>query len=300
MDFLLRSILFVPADNDKYREKAVSSDADAIAFDLEDAVAPGRKEAARDALRAYLDGAPGGRRKPFFVRVNATDSPWFTRDLTVCAHGLISGFLIPKVSSGGDIVFVDRMLDMIERAAGFQPGGFKLIPMIESARGIVGLTEIVSASRRIAAVSFGAYDYRNDMRVMAGATREFQRVPRALLAIAARAAGILSIDTPYFSVKDLEGLEAEKREAAGLGFTGSLIITPSHAPVCNDCFSPGESDIEYARGVLAAIGRAERDGTGIALYDGLMIDAPVRELAEYIRDYVRLTGGAFGEDDHER
>jgi citrate lyase subunit beta/citryl-CoA lyase len=265
-----------------------------LVFDLEDAISPENKSDARARLAKLLETLPDG--KPVFVRVNAVSSPWFTGDIEACALRRISGFLIPKVSSRADIIFADRLLRIIENAGrecACEPGKFKLMPLIETAQGIVNINDILNASKRIIAAAFGAYDYRSDMRIMASASSEFQWAPRALLAIAARAAGLLPIDTPYFSVKDMHGLEKEKREAAGLGYAGSLIITPRHATICNKCFSPGAKDIEYSHGVFAAIERAEREGLGVALHNGLMIDAPIKELAEYIRDYEQHINGGL-------
>jgi citrate lyase beta subunit len=283
MELLLRSMLFAPANNPIYMEKAVRSAADAVVFDLEDAVPSGGKDAARRMLTSFLEGG-GAAGRTAFLRVGAPNSPDMPRDLAVGIHPDITGFVAPKVSSADDLVFLDRMLGLIEREKGARRGGYKLLPMIENTRALMDLRAIVHASPRIVAVCFGSYDYRCDLRLMSDDGSLFMKFPRALIAAAARSAGVQAIDTPYFDVRDMDGLRAEKRDAFALGFSGSLIITPRHAGAVNECFSPSREMMAFADGALQAAEAARREGASLAVYEGIMIDEPVELLAREIRE----------------
>jgi citrate lyase beta subunit len=200
----------------------------------------------------------------------------------------ITGFIIPKTETEHDIHFISRLLTLLERERGYDDGRFLLAPMIEGVRAVTHIRDISISSSRIAAICFGGYDFRNDIKVISGSNPLFQLVPRALIAIAARSADVLPIDTPYFNIDDPDGLIAEKEEAAALGFAGSMVITPRHIETVNRCFSPSDENIAYARGVLCALDNAAASNSSYAKYDGLMIDAPIKSLAEYIMLYADI------------
>jgi citrate lyase subunit beta/citryl-CoA lyase len=284
MELHLRSMLFVPANNPAYVEKAMGSESDAIVFDLEDAVPPDGKAAARETLTSILPSTSGCG-KSIFIRVNAVNSPEFFRDIECGVNDFVDGFLVPKVRSAHDVKFTARLLSSIEAGKGYGQNRFLLIPLIESAAGILDIRRIASADARVCAISFGAYDFRTDMKIMGDGRTSFRFFPRAMIAVAARAAGILPIDTPYFAIDDPQGLAEDKEEAAALGFAGSLVITPRHIGEVNRRFSPTEADMKFANGVKDALSKAAEDGSSYAKYDGLMIDAPIRELADYILGY---------------
>jgi citrate lyase subunit beta/citryl-CoA lyase len=279
-------MLFAPANNPEYIEKALSSAADAVVFDLEDAVPAGGKREARALLKATLAaGRVSGRTA--FIRTNAPDSPDMPSDLATGMHPDIAGFVTPKVTSPDDLVFMDRMLGLIETEHGVKEVRYKLIPLIENTSALMNAAAIAQGSPRVVALCFGGYDYSSDLKLISDDRSLFHRLPRAMIAVAARSAGVQPIDTPYFAVRDMDGLRAEKEEAAALGFAGSLVITPRHIDIVNECFSPSEKAVAYAGGVLAAIDEAERNGASYALYDGLMVDAPIESLARHISDYAR-------------
>jgi citrate lyase subunit beta/citryl-CoA lyase len=284
-------MLFAPADNAKYIEKALMSAADAVVFDLEDGTPPSRKAAARELLTRYLDSG-AVKAKPAFIRTGRVDSPELTEDIAVGMHEDIDGFIIPKTDAEDDVMFADRLVSLIEKSRGFPAGRFRLIPMVETAAGVMNLSGIAGASARSVALCFGAYDYKNDLKVMADPPDIFHAVPKALLAAAARSAGLLPIDTPHFIIDDEDGLRAEKEEAFALGFAGSLVITPRHLDIVNECFTPSAAALRKSLDILDALKAAERAGAAYATYDGAMIDAPVRELAGYIASYAEATGSS--------
>jgi citrate lyase subunit beta/citryl-CoA lyase len=295
---LLRSMLFAPANNPTYIRKALSSEADAVVFDLEDAVPACGKQEARDILAAALPGGAGeALGKAAFIRTNAPDSPDITRDLAVGMHPGIRGFVTPKIASPDDLVFIDRTLGLMEAGHGFEAGRFKLLPMIENTSALMNITGIAHGSPRVIALCFGGYDYSSDLKLISDDRSLFHLLPRAMIAAASRSAGVQPIDTPYFAVKDIDGLRREKEEAVALGFAGSLIITPRHIEAVNECFSPSARAVIGAEGVLAAIADAERRGESYAMYGGLMIDAPIESLSRHIADYARrVAAGEGGEE----
>jgi citrate lyase subunit beta/citryl-CoA lyase len=279
----MRSLLFVPANNEKYFEKAVISEADALVLDLEDAVAASDKAEARRLLNSHLDDRTFNGQH-VYIRTNATNVPDIISDIRVGIHEDINGFLIPKISNIQDIQFASRLLDLLESERGFEKNSFSLVPMVETAGAVMNLKQIVKASNRISAVCFGGYDLRSELKIMNNAAVSFQAIPRALIVIAAREAGVLPIDTPYFILDDINGLKAEKDESFSLGFAGSLVINPRHISTVNECFTPDKATIGYAEKVVTAVEK----GGGCAVVDGRLVDEPVVELAQEIMDMMSL------------
>jgi citrate lyase subunit beta/citryl-CoA lyase len=286
MDLLLRSMLFVPTNNVDYILKAVKSAADAIILDLEDAIsAPFKDEARSRMVEAIDDGLFSAQ--TVFIRVNAPSTGLLSADVEAGMHDDVYGFLCPKVETPADVFAFDKAIAEAERLHGYPAGRFKIALLIETAAGILHLGEMLSESNRIVAAGFGAYDFRLSMGIMSETAKAFRYMPRAILAMQARSAGVLPIDTPYFAVKDIDGLRADKREAFELGFAGSMVITPAHIDVVNKCFTPDAQTIKYANGVLDSINEAKRSHAGVALYDGMMIDEPIRIMAEQTLEFMR-------------
>ena len=271
---LLRSLIFVPGNRPNMLERARTFNADIIMVDLEDSVPGGEKTNAR---RLAAEWVPELQRqgKRVMVRVNSLDTGLTRDELAVVIGPNLYGVSIGKVASARDLTEVDRIIMPLEAAAGLAPGQVKLIPWIENARAVMMAYQIAVATPRIVAVAFGAEDYTNDMGVQRTDHGEEAYFPRAMVALAARAGKVASLDTPFVSFRDPEGLRREARQARQLGYAGKFAIHPSQIEIINDTFSPLPEDVAYARQVVDAWNQAEAAGRGSVDLNGRMIDVPV-------------------------
>jgi citrate lyase subunit beta/citryl-CoA lyase len=258
--------------------KAREIDADELVLDLEDAVVPARKpEALQEVLAALADG--GWRAPKLAVRVNAPRTRWAHVELTALATATRGpdAVVVPKVQDAGDLAFVDRLLDGAELAAG-RESPLRVHALIETARGIVNLNEIVAASPRLEALVLGYADLAASVgRSRAGAARldGWIAMQDAVL-VAARAAGLAAIDGPYLAIDDAPGLAASAARAAELGFDRKWAIHPTQLGGIREAFAPSAAEIAQAQSVLEAIGSAAGAGAGALSLDGEMVDEPVR------------------------
>ncbi|MCH7706368.1 MAG: CoA ester lyase, partial [Chloroflexi bacterium] len=266
-----RSLLFVPGNREEMLTKAAGLPADVLVPDLEDSVPDGEKEHAREIVREVVKTlAQAGR--TVIPRINALDTGLARDDLAAVVGPNVYGITVGKVQSAWEIEQVSAILDDLERKAGIEVGHTRLIPWVESAMAIVNAYQIARSSPRIVAVAIGAEDFTNDMAVQRSDDGDEVRYARSVVAVAARAAGVLAIDTPYVNFRDVEGLEREVRSALPLGFKAKFAIHPGQLETINTLFSPSEEELEYARRVVAAFGEAEADGRGSTSLDGKMID----------------------------
>jgi len=279
---ILRSLLFVPANNWRLIESAKRiADADAIILDMEDAVPIDDKETARwfvgDAIRE-LKGAGHF----VVVRVNSISSGLIEEDLKAAVQRGVDAVMLPKAESRDDVLMLESMLLKEERAKGLEPIG--VIPLIESARGVLNADEIALGSGRIMALAFGAADYLRDLgRSYFTLSREEYELlfPRAQIVLAARNADVYAIDTPYLGLLiDLEGVAREARLALSLGFRGKMCIHPSHVKVINEVFTPSEKEVELAKKIVVAYEEAIKQGLGATSVDGRMIDRATYDQAK--------------------
>lgn len=278
----LRSFLFLPAHNRRFIDKALSSDADAIILDIEDGVPQSRRPEARANVVEF--GARGElSRKTVFVRLNPMDSDDFVRDVCELTIPGVDGFMPSKVETPEDVEFLDRLLGFFERRGGLPVGGFALAPLIETTGALERVGAIARASARLVALCFGGEDYLNDL----GSVFTYQESafvhPRAMVANAARANGLLPIDTPYLDVRD----EAGFRRCASLsyrnGFAGCLLINPCQIALANESYSPDAGKVALSRRVAAAVREASASGaSGVAMVDGSMVGPPMRKRAEAV------------------
>lgn len=280
---LFRSIIFVPGNRTNMLERAQSFEADIIMVDLEDSVPPAEKAIARELAKEWVPrlnrkGPIVGRK--IMVRVNSLDTGLTQDELAAVIGPDLFGISLGKPESAWDIKEADRIIAALESSAGVEPGQVKLIPWIENARAVMAVQQIAAASPRIVGIAFGAEDYTNDMGVRRSDTGEEVYYPRSLLPVAARAAGVTSLDSPFVRFQDPEGLAQDAQEARRLGYTGKFAIHPSQLEVINETFSPSLEEFEYARQVLEAWGRAEAVGRGSVALDGRMIDVPVLKRAQ--------------------
>jgi len=279
--FLMRSKLFVPASRPELFAKALAGDADAISFDLEDAVQESRKAEARGVLRDFLRQSsprPGG--KIVIVRVNGPTTPHFEADLTAVAGPVVDMINLPKPESADDVRAAADALARCEHANGVE-GPIGLLPNIESPRGLRLAAEIARAHPRVVGLQLGLGDLFEPFgidRADAQAVHAMQLAVR----LAAAEASIWACDTVYGTVSDPDGYTREANAARRLGFVGKSCIHPTQVPLANAVFRPTDGEIAAARRVVEAAQGAERDGVGAFLVDGRMIDVPFIKRAESI------------------
>ena len=294
----LRSLLFVPAVNPCRVGKALSSNADAVILDLEDAVAVSEKVKARSLVVDVLSQA---RRDGIYVRVNGVNTPWIVGDLMAAVGGRPAGIMLPKAECPEEIRRVDWLIGQLENEYGMSLGNIELLALVETARGVAKACEVASACPRVRRLAFGAVDYTLDMGIKLSGKGTELFYARSHLVVASRAAGIEGpIDTVYVNLKDDEGLREDCRVARELGFLGKLVIHPAQIATTNEIFSPAQSDIEYALKVVQAFDDAESQGIAAVQLDGKFIDYPVAAWAKRTLDVANQLGLLKGAEPHKK
>jgi citrate lyase subunit beta/citryl-CoA lyase len=271
---LLRSLIFVPGNRRDMLEKAGDFDADVIVADLEDSVPPAEKLNARQVVKEMAPTLSRPGRK-IVVRLNSLDTGLTHGELSAVLGAHLYGVSIGKVESAWDIKECDRMASTLEKEAGLGPGHVKIIPWIENSKAVMRVQGIATASSRVVGLAFGAEDYTDDMDIQRTDEGEEVYFPRAMVAVAARAAGVAALDSPYVRYRDEEGLRRDADQALKLGFKGKFAIHPAQLDIINTMFSPRSQDVEYARRVVEAWNEAESAGRGSTSLEGRMIDVPV-------------------------
>ena len=280
-EYLLRSMLYVPAYKENLIEKSLTASADAIIYDLEDSVPQVCKEKARMILEKHiLSGI--FQKKLTFVRINCLESDWLLEDLKHVFYKDIDGFVLPKINTAEELKVFDEMLSKMELDYGIENGHFKLIPLIETAEAVLDALAIARVTKRTIALGFGGEDYLNDIQGTHGNPPCAFDYPRATIVMAARATGILPIDTPYVGIRDEEGFLVEKRQSYEMGFAGVQILSPRQIEWAHQCFTPNEEEVKRAEAIVEAWNHAMEDGTAIAMYQDRMIGPPMKKRAENI------------------
>jgi citrate lyase subunit beta / citryl-CoA lyase len=292
-----RSLLAVPATRRKMVEKALASDADGVFLDLEDAVAPDNKAAAReDVVHALKELDWRGR--PALFRANALDTPYFYRDLIEVveeAGGALDAVMVPKVNRPEDLHAVSTLLSQLELATDLDPGKIKLEAQIESAEGLTNADAIARATSRLQTLHFGPGDFAASLRMpqtSIGVMDEWDeaypghRFHYAMqrIVVAARAAGVRVLDGPVADYSDEEGLHKSCLIARSLGFDGKWCIHPAQIEIVNEVFSPSDREVEWAKKVVAAYEEANAAGSGSVSVDGQMVDAASIKMARNTLD----------------
>ncbi len=269
-----RSMLFLPGNAPKMIINGNYLGSDAVIFDLEDAVAPDQKDAARLLVRNVL-GSLEFDRVETIVRINSIDTPYWQKDLEAIVPQKPDIIMLPKTGTARDVEVVDDYLTVLEAKLGMQEGSVRLMPLIETALGIENAYFIAAARKRVVALFLGAEDLTADLRCKR--TKEGREIDyaRSRMVNAARAAGVDVYDTPFTDVNDDEGIVADATYAKSLGFTGKASISPRHITAINTVFSPTKADIAYAYEVMDAIAEAKAQGKGAIALRGKMIDAPI-------------------------
>ncbi len=276
-----RALLFVPGDSRRKIEKAATLGADCVCLDMEDGVALNRKAEARAAIPAALAELDFGRSEKL-VRINRLGSGFEQADFDETIAGRPDGVVISKVESSTAIQWLDEQITAAEQRHGWPRGGIALLAMIETARGIVQLPAIASASRRLSALIFGAEDLAGD--IGATRTRAGWEVFYARSAVVTHAAayGLQALDMVYVDYRDTAGLISEARQAAEMGYVGKQVIHPDQVAPVHAAFTPDEAAIAYAQRVVAAFEAQQASGRGAFALDGKMADMPILRAAEQV------------------
>ena len=269
-----RSMLFLPGNAPKMIINGNYLGSDAVIFDLEDAVAPDQKDAARLLVRNVLRSITFDLVETI-VRINSIDTAYWQKDIDEILPQKPDIIMLPKTSTAADVLTVDAYLTEMEEKLGYEKNTVRLMPLIETALGVENAFAIASASNRVTALFLGAEDLTADLRCQR--TKEGREIDyaRSRLVVAARAAGVDVYDTPFTDVNDDEGIVADATYAKGLGFTGKASISPRHIDAINMVFSPTKKEILYAYEVMDAIALAKEQGKGAIALRGKMIDAPI-------------------------
>ncbi|MGE5620503.1 MAG: HpcH/HpaI aldolase/citrate lyase family protein [Sphingomonadaceae bacterium] len=275
---LLRTLLFVPGNRERMMEKAKGVNSDALIFDLEDAVPPAEKPTARRMVRDAIDSGDY-RRFKIFVRVNALTTNLLPDDLEAVVSPNLYGIVLPKVEYGEGVQKVHQMLLELESRLGLSAGHVKILPIIETVRGVLNVSQIAGSNDRLVGLSYGAEDFATDLGVERSREGTEGRYPMTMISLYARLTDVAAVDSVFSDVNDDEGLEENCRLAKQLGFRGKFVIHPKQIGLVNRVFTPSEQEIEYARQVVAAYDAAEARGEASVAVNGKMIDIPIAERA---------------------
>lgn len=300
---ILRSMLYVPANSWRMITNAVSEGADAVILDLEDGCPMAEKETGRVFAR---DSLPILKEQDLevYVRINSLETGLPETDISYVVTQGLDGIMLAKTESKEDIVWLDKLIQKEERKKGLEPNSTTIVALVETPKGILNLSEIISASKRVEAIAFGAGDFSREMGAGMGVSKltpeeYFTMVlfARSSIALTARATGVQAIDTPFFGlVIDLEGLRDEAEKVRLLGFSGKQLTHPRHVAIANEVFSPAKEEIDLAKQVVDAYKKAMASGLGATTIGGRMIDLGsfkraegILQLAETIKQKEKAT-----------
>jgi citrate lyase subunit beta / citryl-CoA lyase len=275
----LRSLLFVPGDSERKIEKSSQSNADAIVFDLEDSVAPGRKAEAREFVAAHLAGDTFNRSVQQWVRINPVSTPEALKDLAAIIRVKPAGILVPKAQNPAEVQRVSYYLDALEAQHALPIGSIKIIPVAtETAKAVLSLHQYEGVElSRLYGLTWGAEDLSADVGAATnkdddGRLSLTYRTARSLMLLAAKACAVEAVDGVFPDFKDIDGLKAACRAARREGFSGAFAVHPAQIDIINDAYSPSDEDIAHAERIIAAFA-AEPDA-GVVGLNGKMLDRP--------------------------
>lgn len=265
-----RSVLYVPAANDKALAKIASLACDVVVIDLEDSVAPGEKAAAREKLKGILANRPQGSAE-MVVRINALSSEWGMDDLLVAASCRPDGILLPKVDTARDVLEAGDALD-----DAFAPNELQLWAMIETPKAMLNIGAIAELGRdpasRLGCFVAGTNDLVKETGVLATPDRRYLVPWLMQMVLAARAGGIDLLDGVFNDFRDADGFARESREAANMGFDGKTLIHPSQIETANRAFAPTAAQLARAGEVVEAFAAPENQGKGVIRVGGKMTE----------------------------
>jgi citrate lyase subunit beta / citryl-CoA lyase len=285
-----RSLLFVPGINPRFVDKAKKLNADIICLDLEDSVLPSEKVTARKMIvPALKQRALYNLTENVYVRINSPESGISRKDLISTIQKGLDGIVVPKVSEESEIVELSGLITELEQKRGIEKNRIKLMPSIETAKGVVNAYSIAKADLRVNALIFGLYDFLHDMHLdHADNDGTGYSYARWKIPVDARAAGVVAIDAIWQKVDDIPGLRNDAASAKRLGYVGKSIIHPNHIEPVHEIFKPSKIEIGWATKVVNALGPSVRNGKGggVVKLEGKMIDAAHYKQAKAILDIV--------------
>lgn len=283
VDYLMRSLMFVPAHNFRLMDNSCRTQADVLLLDLEDSVQPvENKQIARDNIKQYIaDGK--FKNRILFPRVNDRESGHLLQDVYQLTIPGVAGFMYPKSTKGEDVYFFGKLLETIEAEKGFPIGTFKIIPLIETAGAVINIKDICNACpNRTIAIAFGCEDYMTDLQGIHDSEYSSIFTARSIIAMGAREAQIIPIDTVHIKVHDLEDLKKNLIVAKSLGFEGMLVLNPKELPLVHEYFSPSEDQVKWANDILKLSEEAIKEGKGVAVIGNKFIGPPMVKMANNI------------------
>lgn len=288
MKSLRRTMLFMPGNNPGMLQNAAILGADSIILDLEDAVSLTEKDSARVLVREaikFMDYSG----VEVVVRVNPLDNEFGPVDIDTIARVKPDTIMVPKADEE-EIKLADEMISKIEKEEGYEEGGIKLMPLVETAFGLENVYNIIKASKRVTGILLGGEDLTSDLGIKR--TKEGSEIfyARNKIATACRALKVDAIDTPFTDTNDYEGLKADTQRAKSLGMTGKAAINPRQIDTIHSVFAPSEAEIKHAVRVLEAMEEARKEGKGVFSLDGKMVDAPIINRAKTTVGLAKLLG----------
>lgn len=288
--YLMRSLMFVPAHNERLMNSASHSDADILLLDIEDSVQPvENKQIARDNIIKYVRSGMFNKYL-LFPRVNDRESGELLKDVTQLTIEGITGFMYPKSKKGEDVYFFGKLLETIEYEKGLPVGTFKIIPLIETTGAVMNIQDICNACpNRVIAVAFGCEDFVTDLGGKHDQDGLSIYTARAMVAMGAKACGVIPIDTVHINVHDLEDLERNLILSKKLGFEGMLILNPKELPLVHRYYSPSSEQVIWAEEMLRLSEEAIKEGKGVAIKDNKFIGPPMVKMAKGILEKHNLS-----------
>jgi len=289
MSALMRSLLFLPGNREKFLEKAATLDADGFIIDFEDSVPAAEKANARKCLAQFAPALAG---KSVWVRPNASDSAWFADDIAaICRTPGVAGILLPKAEHVAALREVDAALGREEKAAGLAAGSIRVILTIETARGAIRALDLAEAMPRTESIAFGGAqdgDLMTDLGCAFSTVSGSLEQARAHVLIAARAAGCrVPLDSVFANVKDAAGFEADTAHSRALGYRGRCLIHPSQIEPANRLYSPSAAEVAQSRRLVEAFDEAVGKGHASVLFEGRMIDVAMAKAARHVIEWAK-------------
>lgn len=285
---LMRSLMFVPGHNEKLLISASKSQADVLLLDIEDSVQPeSNKQCARELIKKFVIER-AFKNHQVFPRVNDRESGHLLKDVYELTIPGVDGFMYPKSKKGEDIYFFDKLLETIEYEKNITVGTFKIIALIETAGAVMNAQDICKASNRVVALAYGCEDFITDLEGIHDEESKSLFVPRALIAMAARANGVIPVDTVHIKVHDLPDLERNLKIARNLGFEGMLVLNPKELELVHKYFSPSQFDIADAKEMIELSNEFQNKGKGVAVKNGKFIGPPIVSAAKKILSKQKL------------
>ncbi|NQV84285.1 MAG: CoA ester lyase [Rhodospirillales bacterium] len=285
----IRSLLFTPGNHPGKVAKVFTVGADVAILDLEDAVALSEKAATRAPV---VEALKAPRECLGYVRVNATDTDFYSEDISAVVGPWLDGIVLPKVENADQLLSADADMRKLETANGVAPGTIDLIPILETAKGLAAVSEIAGCASRVRRLSFGAVDFAKDLG-MRLSMDEWELTPaRSAIVLASRVAGLdAPLDSVWVHYRDNDGLVASAERVRDMGFRGKMCIHPAQVAPVNDVFTPSDEDVAQAEKIVAAFEEAETQGSASIQVNGVFVDYPVVEQARRTLELMKLIKG---------